>query len=70
MKKVLTLVIDSLTVLAFITYMIYKDEHKIIKHPFINNTDKIEVKVNSGDSLNSIIDNLSSDKRHHHSFRK
>lgn len=68
MKKVLSLVIVTLGILAFITFIIYNDALKLIRHPFIDNADKIEVKVNSGDSLNSIIDNLSSEKKMGNSF--
>lgn len=68
MKKVLSVVIVTFGILAFITFMIYKDALKIIKHPFIGSADKIEVKVNNGDSLNSVIDSLSSEKKIGNSF--
>lgn len=63
MKKVLSVAVVTLGILAFIAFMIYKDALKTIKHPFIDNADKIEVKVNSGDSLNSVINNLASDNK-------
>lgn len=63
MKKTFSVLIVTLGVLACISYIIYKDALKTIRHPFINNPNNIEVKVNSGDSLNGVIDRLSSEKK-------
>jgi UPF0755 protein len=63
MKKVLSIVIITLGVLGFIGIAIYKDALKTIKHPFIQSSNNIEVKVNSGDNLNGVIERLSADKK-------
>lgn len=68
MKKILSVLIVTLGILAFLIFVIYKDALKIINHPFIANAEKIEVTVNSGDSLNSVIDNLASEKKLGNSF--
>lgn len=63
MKKLLSIAIITLGILAFITFIIYKDAVKIIKHPFIEKAGNVEVKVVSGDSLNSVIEHLYSEKK-------
>lgn len=68
MKKVFSIVIITLGVLAFISFTIYKDALNTIRHPFINSNNNIEVNVNNGDSLNSVIQSLSSEKKIGNSF--
>jgi len=68
MKKAFSVIIVTLGVLAIVCFSIYRDALKTIKHPFKNSTSNIEVKVNSGDSLNSVIENLSSEKKIGNSF--
>ncbi|ERI90329.1 YceG family protein [Clostridiales bacterium oral taxon 876 str. F0540] len=63
MKKKLILLVIVLIVISIIGSKIYFDAANVIKHPLISTGDNIEVKVNNGDSLNNVINNLSSDNK-------
>jgi len=62
-KKKLILLTITLVILCIIGYKIYSDALSVIKHPLISSEENVEVKVNSGDSLNNIINNLNSDNK-------
>ncbi|MFL0268124.1 endolytic transglycosylase MltG [Candidatus Clostridium radicumherbarum] len=68
MKKVFSVIIVILVVLGILGFIIYRDALKTIRHPFISTTSNVEVKVNSGDSLNTVIEGLASEKKIGNSF--
>lgn len=63
MKKVFSAIIVTLVVLGILGFIIYRDAQKTIKHPFKSAASNVEVKVNSGDSLNSVIESLASENK-------
>lgn len=68
MKKVFTIIIIILAIFGSIAFVLYKDAARLVKHPFTVSTDKVEVRVASGDSLNSVIERLYSEKKIDSSF--
>lgn len=62
LKKVSAVLVIFLICICTAAVIVGYKVNDIIKHPFINKQSKFEVKVKSGDTINSIIDNLENKK--------
>jgi UPF0755 protein len=63
MKKVIIFCIIIISIGSIIGFKIYSDAMGIIKHPFVIESDSIELKVNNGDTLTGVINTLYEDKK-------
>lgn len=63
MKKKLILLAVILLIIGSFGFKIYKDAVEVIQHPIISSDEKINIKVKSGDNLNTLVKRLNGEKK-------